>query len=294
VATEKGRPEEPRRAWSPGGIAIVTVLLSPLPGGILHALNYARLGLPERRRRALVTNLCGAAAFAVVAYLVPLWSLLLTFAFAAYFQGSQSGLFESHLARGGRKANLLLPALGWFLCTVGPLALLAEAIDRWVIVDRFDQGLAMIKERRFDEAEAIFRDYLRAEPMNPWPRWNLAVIEECRDRPDAASVHIRVLLRDHPGFDGAEEYLGELEQRARFARGYEALLADRLDEAGRAFLECLRHAPRARDARWNLAIVYERQGHVGKAIEEVEKLLAEHPGDEEIVEHLEYLKQLPR
>jgi hypothetical protein len=43
-------PQEPRSAWSPTGIAIVSLLLSPIPGGVLHALNYRRLGAPARGR----------------------------------------------------------------------------------------------------------------------------------------------------------------------------------------------------------------------------------------------------
>jgi hypothetical protein len=32
--------------WSPAGIALLTAVLDPLAGGILHGLNYGRLGLP--------------------------------------------------------------------------------------------------------------------------------------------------------------------------------------------------------------------------------------------------------
>lgn len=49
--------------WSPTQIAVMSLVLTPLTGGILHALNYERLGAPARKRVALFSNLITSIAF---------------------------------------------------------------------------------------------------------------------------------------------------------------------------------------------------------------------------------------
>jgi len=110
--TPGARGDELRPPWSPTGIALVTLLLSPIPGGILHALNYERLGVPARKRLALFSNLIAGVALFVVpstgsAIFLPRSGVALLF--AAYFYKSQERLFQAHLSLGGRKASLLLP-----------------------------------------------------------------------------------------------------------------------------------------------------------------------------------------
>jgi hypothetical protein len=119
--TDIAKPSEPRHPWSPTAIALTTLLLSPIPGGILHALNYARLGHPERGRLALFANLGAAAA---VVFIVPVlmtapmtrWAAAILL--AAYFYKSQESTFQAYRSKGGQAASIWVPVavtLGFFL-----------------------------------------------------------------------------------------------------------------------------------------------------------------------------------
>jgi len=103
-------PTEPiaiDRPWSPLAIAVLTLLFSPLAGGILHGLNYARLGQARLRRFALARSLLAGLLLILPATLLrqstfnPVASLFI----AAYFYKSQEDLFQEHLSQGGRKGS---------------------------------------------------------------------------------------------------------------------------------------------------------------------------------------------
>jgi len=102
-----------RAPWSPTGIALVTLLLSSVAGAVLHALNYSRLGWPQRWRLALFSNLITPLLIGLAAILGPWTGLRFTVAIflAAYFYKTQAPLFERHRAGGGRKASLVLPVI---------------------------------------------------------------------------------------------------------------------------------------------------------------------------------------
>lgn len=90
--------------WSPTQIAVISLVLTPFMGGILHALNYERLGAPARTRVSLFSNLITGVAFLLGG------GLLLALFASAYFYKSQERLFETHCAAlGGRTASLLWP-----------------------------------------------------------------------------------------------------------------------------------------------------------------------------------------
>lgn len=96
--------------WSPTGIAVLSVVVSPLLGGILHGLNYERLGRPELKRFALARNLLSATA------LLLFWNLDMPTSFAslfmaAYFYKTQEEPFLRAVPAGGRKASLFRPAV---------------------------------------------------------------------------------------------------------------------------------------------------------------------------------------
>src|SRR5512134_3249702 len=58
-------------AWSPRQITAVCFLASFLPGGVLWALNWERLGKPEKVRRSLLGVLAGFAVFMTALFLLP-------------------------------------------------------------------------------------------------------------------------------------------------------------------------------------------------------------------------------
>jgi len=112
---------EPRRAppWSPTGVAVVTLLVHPLFGGVLHALNWPRLGRLQRKKLDLWRNLLIGAIVVMLTVLAPesrslRWSI--TYFVAIDFYKSQAAPFADHLASGGRRRSLLRPIAFLVLC----------------------------------------------------------------------------------------------------------------------------------------------------------------------------------
>lgn len=110
-----------RRAspWSPAGVAIATVLVHPLFGGVLHALNWRPLGRLQRRKLDLWRNLLVGAILVLLTLVAPEARGLrsaITFFVAIDFYKSQAAPFADHLASGGRRRSLLAPIALLVLC----------------------------------------------------------------------------------------------------------------------------------------------------------------------------------
>lgn len=110
---EPVRPQPaPQGLWSPFGIAWISILLSPLIGGILYALNERRFGLPIWRL-TLYRNLLAGAMLITISLILesPLPPLAANIFFGLYFYKSQLGLFARNLDAGGGKARFRIPIL---------------------------------------------------------------------------------------------------------------------------------------------------------------------------------------
>ena len=102
-------------AWSPTGIALISLILSPLAGGVLYGLNDRKLGRARTWRLAFLTSVIATALVALFRIATddrlpgagPVTHLL----FAAFFYKAQAAPFARHLQAGGRKASLMLPVL---------------------------------------------------------------------------------------------------------------------------------------------------------------------------------------
>jgi hypothetical protein len=120
----------PPRPWSPFAIAILTLLLSPIVGGVLHGLNTARLGQGRLRRFVLARNLLASLLLSLLTLAVHagpgLGPTAVNLFFAAYFYKSQEGLFQDCLAQGGKKASLLKAILIALLVALGMVVLWVE------------------------------------------------------------------------------------------------------------------------------------------------------------------------
>ena len=106
--------------WNPALIATITILFSVLPGGIFHALNYERLGLPQKKITSLTTNLL-LSIFIFMASMMfyeirfGLFQLVFHIACANHFYKSQATLFQKQLANTGTKASMGFPLFVSFL-----------------------------------------------------------------------------------------------------------------------------------------------------------------------------------
>jgi hypothetical protein len=112
--------------WSPTTIAVLTLVFSPVVGGVLHGLNCGKLGQKASRRFVLSRNLLAGALLILLALsFAPMIGVSLFF--ASYFYKSQEECFESHRAQGGKKGSLLMAILVSLLVTI-PVMLLAFAL----------------------------------------------------------------------------------------------------------------------------------------------------------------------
>lgn len=123
--------------WSPTGIALITILVSVIPGGIVHALNERRLGRADRWRRALYGNLAVGLAALALAFTGETGRLLRFFIglmMATWFYKSQAAAFAEHLKQGGPKAPFtqpLLITLGFMVLVLCGAAIYLFASGGW-------------------------------------------------------------------------------------------------------------------------------------------------------------------
>lgn len=121
ITTAVRSADKHQDAWSPKAIGAITLLCTFLPGGILWALNYSRLGQPEKTRPRLIGVLIGYCALWALIFLeientdvaravdVCIRGIHPVLGFLFYQQ--QKDLFKQHIDSGGRKASILLPTL---------------------------------------------------------------------------------------------------------------------------------------------------------------------------------------
>lgn len=207
-----------RLPWSPTGIALITLLFSPLPGGILHAMNYARLGQPERTRLALASNLVTTTILFFVAFYAErslravIW--LAAMVIATYFYKSQDKLFRRHRSAGGQKASLLLPGT---LSVVVPviLALGLTYAEDTRNQRSFEEAVRLVEEGKNIEAEREFRAYQRVYPDDIASYWNLALIYERSGNIERAKQELRIFLTRSQNTQEVQEFLDRLESIGR-------------------------------------------------------------------------------
>ncbi len=118
----------PGSAWSPKAISFISVFFTFLPAGIMHAINYGRLGYPDKKKQRLMITLVGfpfflaASLFAAGNELTSQGVVAIYGAIAVFFYTDQRVLFRRHLHRGGKKAPLGVPlalSFFWFVILTG-------------------------------------------------------------------------------------------------------------------------------------------------------------------------------
>jgi tetratricopeptide (TPR) repeat protein len=215
VAHQKSSLSKP---WNPAGIALISVLFSPRPGGILHALNYARLGRPKWRNLALVSNLITTTILFVAVFVAPTRMHVLIWAtslfIAAYFYKSQDQLFRQHKSTGGQTASLLVPAI---LSIVVPI-LLAVSLSYVEFVHyraKLKDAVRLMEAGELLKAEDELRDFQAAYPDEMASYFNLALIYEKSGDAEKAKQELRKFLAKHKQSQEVREYLDRLESNNR-------------------------------------------------------------------------------
>jgi hypothetical protein len=115
-----------RNPWSPTVIAVLTMVFSPLAGGVLHGLNCARLGQGHLRRFVLARNLLAGLLFLLLATAVGRLAppIGVSWLFAAYFYKTQESGFQACLSEGREKGSLMAAILIALLTSLGAAVLI--------------------------------------------------------------------------------------------------------------------------------------------------------------------------
>lgn len=224
-----------RAAWSPTAIVWMCILLSVLTGGIMYALNFERLGQPQKKKLALagIIVLCGG--FYGVNLLVVFkpellpsindghlraFSMISSFILMWYFYLTQQPLFVRHIKQGGKKASLLPPIL-WSLGTIVILGVILLACAFWYgsqDEQEFAQAISLMEKEKYDEAEAILKTYRTKYPEEPLTYYNLAIIYSVKGQFSQAKQQLKESLRLNPDNKDAKALLKQVEEDLRMEK----------------------------------------------------------------------------
>ena len=58
-------------AWNPKAIGVIAFFFTCLPAGVMYAINYERLGYPEKKIPGIVFTIAGFALYLLVIALMP-------------------------------------------------------------------------------------------------------------------------------------------------------------------------------------------------------------------------------
>lgn len=114
------------------------------------------------------------------------------------------------------------------------------------VATRFEQGVALLQEGRFEEAEDLLLSITGEQPELAGPWINLGQVYVALDRPDDARRAFEAAVAANPHSCPAHNELGLL---ARVSGDFEA--------AERHYLNCIERVPDDRAAYLNLGILYE-------------------------------------
>lgn len=210
--------------WSPRHIGILAIVCSPLPAAVVHALNWRRLGQPERVRRELAKNSLAVGLFAAVVVMDALPRIAvaaLTFGFAGYFVATQLPSYDSVLGAGGKRASFLRPSLYSVAGIVGALVLLlgGERVANTVELRRLD---TMLANGEYEAYESAMLKWLEDDPGDAAANWNLALVYSEMDRWPEVAEHLRRYNALRPSDEEGAQWLREVELYLDDPEGYPA------------------------------------------------------------------------
>ena len=101
------------KAWNPRWFEGMSVPFTFLPSGILWAMNFERLGQPERKLPAIAAVIVGflilAACFLFIDVIPEYAAIAVNYGFGFYFYHSQKRLFGDFINQGGSRARYTVP-----------------------------------------------------------------------------------------------------------------------------------------------------------------------------------------
>ena len=217
-----------REPWSPKHIGWLALFLSPIPSAVLHALNWGRLGQPERVRSQFLINFGAVSLLVVVAALEtvhPIGLYAIGACFAWYFGATQLPAFNDVIRQGGRKAPFGKP----FLWSCGGLLGLLVIIGgmTWALDARDMARLqAMLDRGEYEAYEAEMLSWVDADPTYSGGHYNLALVYSLMDRYEDVAGHLRTYVNLEPDDVEAQVWLAEVEEYLQDPDGYSTVPDD--------------------------------------------------------------------
>jgi len=219
TATTSSNSTQIQRPWHPLLILTISLLCTPLPGGILHALNFGRLGLAPRIRPTLVSNLLLGLLITLISikasltsrgnFQIKILALFLTVMAAAYFYRTQIQLFRSFVSKGGLPGGWLQPCLFGILSVVVLLGV-SFGVEQLQMKEFYRAG-SLADSGQYREAEQIVLKYKQQDPRMVEAYYNLAIIYMRTDRKALAIKELKDLLRVDSRDSEAQELLQSLD-----------------------------------------------------------------------------------
>lgn len=217
--------------WSPTALAWMTVLCSPLVSGFMYALNWGRLGHPERKKRALWMVIAGGLLYCILIIRSALADegsaaadfppralfMAVNLALAWQFYLGQQVPFKQYIQQGGRKASVYLP-IGWGFALL--LAVLGVAGGVYMVqatrdYAEIDRAVALVQQKKYKEAEPLLKELAVKQPDETAIYWNLAMIYIETDRYELAKQEVQKVLAHDPDDKDAKDFLKESEEMSK-------------------------------------------------------------------------------
>jgi tetratricopeptide (TPR) repeat protein len=182
-----------------------------VPGGVLHALNYARLGYPQKKKMALISNATIAILIlflSVSTELPHLFFLVINLAYAGYFYKSQDSLFDRYIKKGGIKGSIVGPVISSILITA--LIVGFSFGYSYLKAMEYDKAVSLMNDGKYIEAEKMIKLYKKYDPKEESTYYNLSLIYQATNRRDLAISELKDLLKLNPKNSEAQSLMNEL------------------------------------------------------------------------------------
>jgi len=215
MSEELNRSELPSKAWSPLYIGIISYFCFILPGVILMAINYGKLGRNDLRRRALFIGIIVFVLLVVLFSFLPSkydWlttSLHIGAAFA--IAGIQYRLFAKARENnpGWKTESILIPALLSLVFLIVPIGIII--LRNEYLFKKEKEGLRISKDffekKDYQNAIHALKNVRDINPQQQLSYVNAAIAYDAMGKKDSAKLVLKQWLEIAPDDSEAQELL---------------------------------------------------------------------------------------
>lgn len=208
-----------KKAWNPTWIAVIAFFFTLLPGLILMAINYEKLGKPKYKKPLIIFAII---SFLLLCYFTAVLSSNYDYLFAIIHLSTpiliivfQRKLYDDFLDshESHQTESLRFPAILSFLF----IAVFILSLSGYKYFEHLSikNGVAAAEQffldGQFNEAKITLHLLMEKYPEEPIILYNLAAIYRAEHQNDSAKFYLRKLLETSPNHSEAKEVLYNLE-----------------------------------------------------------------------------------